>query len=146
MFNFGSIKNIFARRTRWLGSKEDFLEFIMMLANLRTSNSIFPGYPDDRSSFDLLCDSLGSKLLPVFHPDISPYENFEELRRNTVPTFYYTREVMQQIRKMREEYSVYRFLSSAGITPSRETMNKEIRNWKEAEDFACLLTPYVINK
>jgi len=140
-FNLDSFKYLFGRRMEWLGSKEDFLEFVIMVANLRTSKSIFDGYPDDRVAFDSLCDSMGSELLRVFRPDISPYRSFAELRRNVTPSFAFTREIIGVILKSREERDVYRMLDRRGITPSRETMHKINRDWKEAEDLARYLCP-----
>jgi hypothetical protein len=142
-FDPDSIQNGFGGQMEWLRSKEDFVEFIIMLANLRSGRSTFAGYPHDRFSFDLLCDAIGSEMLRVFRPDISPYGSFGDLRRGTTTSFAFTRQVRDEVMKARAELALYRMLSSRGITPGREIVNRINRDWKEAEDFASFLDPFL---
>ena len=57
---------------QWLRSKEDFVEFIVILAHFIICSNELEKKSGDEPEFDRLCDSLGNSLVKVFKMDILP--------------------------------------------------------------------------
>jgi hypothetical protein len=133
--------NIGSGEIRWTGSHGDFLEFVMILTDF--SICINQQHDVSKHEFDKLCDSLGETLITLFNINLSPYTNFSELRKDTRPSYKFTRKVIEQLNDLKENDNIYSLLESKGITPSYEYMTNEIIKWKEVEKYATLLWLYL---
>lgn len=139
--NIGPFDSPFGGKIRWQRSKNDFVEFVMMLTDF--SICLHEKQNVALHEFNILCDSLGDSLLTIFKVDINPYSTFAEMRQNTKLTYEFTRTVISQLDRLRADDEFYALLESKGITPSYEYMTNEIIKWREVEKFATLLWLYL---
>lgn len=126
---------------RWHRSNSDFVEFVLLLTDF--SICIQQKQEVSKHEFNNLCDSLGDSLVPFFNVDTSPFLTFAELRKNTIPTYEFSRKVIKQLNRLKEDDEFYALLETKGITPSYEYMAMEIIKWREVEKFATLLWVYL---
>ena len=133
----------FPNDLQWVGSREDFLEFVIMLTR---AGIVAEGGPDetvDEETFNGRCDELGDTLVIVFDADISPYNCFGDLRKNTIPSFRLSRMVIRELNRIKKDISIFNLLESGCALPSHETMTDEIIHWKSGEKLTDLLWPYL---
>ncbi|HUN01268.1 MAG TPA: hypothetical protein PLS00_00320 [Niabella sp.] len=128
---------------QWRGNAGEFIEFIMILADLSLCINDRFKKKYKQQEFNSLCDSLGNSLLNTFKVDITPFRNFQELRKNTILSYQFTRRIIEQLERLKEDRQFYSLLEERGITPSFEVMANEIILWKNTEKLATLLWLYL---
>lgn len=128
---------------QWRGSIGEFVEFVMLLTDFNICINEQMDKEYGKQEFDNLCDALGNSLLNVFSIDITPFNGFNELKKNTRLSYQFTRRVIKQLEQLKEDEQFYTLLEEKGITPSYELMEDEIIKWKNTEKLATFLWLYL---
>jgi len=124
---------------QWNGDAGEFVEFIMILTDLSLCINDHFNKKCQKQEFNRLCDSLGNSLLTAFDVDITPFQSFDELRKHTILSYQFTRKIIKQLERLKEDKQFYILLEERGITPSYEVMANEVIQWKNTEKLATLL-------
>ncbi|UCJ08656.1 hypothetical protein KTO58_05570 [Chitinophaga pendula] len=126
----------------WKGSREEFIEFVMIVADYSictTSNVTITS----ATRFLELCDELGSELARLFKVDISPHATFKLMREHTKIDYCFTKSVIQMMKRPKEDEHFLQMLEDRGIMPSIEYISEGLLKWGHAEKIATLLWLYI---
>lgn len=127
---------------RWSGSKDEFIEFVMMIADYCILNEARFAKIDKQQFFNL-CDSLGNDLVVFFKVDISPYTCFTDLRCNTTINYRFTKRIVRLMKRLKTDEEFLQFLDGHQIMPSIEYISEETIKWNNAEKIATFLWLYI---
>ncbi|MEC5144903.1 hypothetical protein [Chitinophaga sp. 212800010-3] len=127
---------------RWSGSREEFIEFVMIVADFCIcSHEKYSAI--NKQDFFSLCDALGNDLSVFFKVDISPHTCFTDFRKNTTIDNRFTKRIISLMKRLRDDEQFLLFLYEQKIMPSIEYISDETIKWNNAEKIATLLWLYI---
>ncbi|MDQ0109131.1 hypothetical protein [Chitinophaga terrae (ex Kim and Jung 2007)] len=122
----------------WRGSKEEFIEFVMIVTDYSICTNEKIASPS-KERFMELCDALGNELLKFFKVDISPHATFKIMRENTPINYRFTKRIVRIMKRLKEDEQFILLLEARGIMPSFEYVTEEVIKWSNAEKIATIL-------
>jgi hypothetical protein len=122
----------------WTGSNEEFLEFVMIVADFVICNQTDGEVAE--APFSELCDTLAPLLIKLLAVDITPYNSFKELKQHIKPSYTFSKRI---VKKLKEDYDFVEMLDNTNIMPSYETMKGVIVKCNNVEAFTTKLINYL---
>ena len=127
---------------KWTGSKEEFIEFVLIVADYRICANNQSSDSSKRYYYHI-CDVLGDDLIRFFKMDISPHENFKQLRENTTINYRFTKRIIRIMKRLKQDEYFLHLLEERGILPSVEYITEELIKWNNIEKITTLLWLYI---
>lgn len=112
----------------WSANPEHFIDFVRLVD--LCSQAMTAGSLQEKIRVSKLSDDLAKLLIQEFNVEISPYKDYEQLKRFPISKSALLKKLDMLLDKSRADDLLFDLTEEVGIRPSFETIVKEI-----AEDF-----------